>query len=63
MSNSTEKFTIGCPRCGKRYVVAPAAIGRTATCKCGKTFVVAKPEDDLEEEEEGQDYGVSESES
>ena len=61
MSSSTEKFTIACPLCGKRYVVSPTAIGRTATCKCGKTFVVAKPEEDAEEDEEGQDYGVAES--
>ena len=60
MSSSTEKFTVGCPRCGKRYVLTAAAIGKTATCKCGKSFVVAKPEED-EDDDDGQDYGVSES--
>lgn len=57
MSSSTEKFTIGCPMCGKRYVVAPSAIGRKATCKCGKSFVVARPEEDAEEDEEGDSQG------
>ena len=58
MSNSTEKFTVGCPRCAKRYVLTPAAIGRKATCKCGKSFVVARPPED-EEEDDGKDYDVS----
>ncbi len=53
----SENFTVACPRCCKRYVVAPAAIGKKATCKCGKTFVVQVPEDD--EEDEGGDYEMN----
>lgn len=63
MSSSTEKFTIGCPRCAKRYVLTPAAIGRKATCKCGKSFVVTRPEEDAEEDEEGDGKGYDVSES
>jgi hypothetical protein len=58
MPEPAENFTVACPRCCKRYVVSPAAIGKKATCKCGKQFVVAVPEEDLEEEGGG-DYGVS----
>ncbi len=58
MPQPAENFTVACPRCCKRYVVSPATIGKTATCKCGKTFIVAVPEEDLEEESGG-DYGVA----
>ena len=58
MPEPAENFTVACPRCCKRYVVSPAAIGKKATCKCGKQFVVAVPEEDVEEEGGG-DYGVS----
>lgn len=57
MANLVEKFTVSCPLCSKRYVVTTAAIGKRATCKCGKQFVVAKPPEDAEEDEEdGGDY-------
>jgi hypothetical protein len=58
MPQPTENFTVACPRCGKRYVVPPSAIGKTATCKCSKQFVVAVPEEDIDDEDGG-DYGVS----
>jgi len=62
MPSPQERFTVGCPKCGKRYVLTAAAIGKKATCKCGRSFIVEKPAEDLEEEEEelGGDYGVAE---
>ena len=61
MSDLAERFTVSCPKCTKRYVLTAAAIGKRATCKCGNTFVVQKPEEDLEaEEEDGGDYGIKE---
>lgn len=63
MSDPAERFTVACPRCSKRYVVTVAVLGKKATCKCGRSFLIEKPPEDLEEEEEqeGGDYGVSES--
>jgi len=59
MPVSEERFTVGCPKCCKRYVVTTSAIGKKATCKCGKTFIVAKPAEDEEEDEEGGTYDVA----
>lgn len=58
MPASEERFTVGCPRCGKRYVLTSSAIGKKATCKCGKSFTVAKPPED--EDDEGGTYDIAE---
>lgn len=57
MPDAEDRFTVACPKCGKRYVLTAAAIGKKATCKCGKSFVVQKPEEDLDDE--GGDYDVA----
>lgn len=59
MRSAEENFTMGCPKCGKRYVFPPDVIGRTANCKCGRSFKIEIPADDLEEDEEEGDYGVA----
>ncbi len=56
MSETVERFTVGCPKCGKRYVLTTAAIGKKATCQCGRSFTVEKPPED--EEDEGGDYEI-----
>jgi len=57
MTDPVERFTVGCPRCSKRYVVTSQAIGKKATCKCGKSFAVEKPPED--EDDEGGLYDVA----
>ena len=57
MADPEDRFTVGCPKCGKRYVLTAKAIGKKATCKCGRSFIVQKPPED--EEDEGGDYGVA----
>ena len=57
MSSPEERFTVGCPRCGKRYVVTPSAIGKKATCKCGRSFLVEKPPED-EDDDDGAIYDI-----
>jgi hypothetical protein len=60
MPASQERFTVGCPKCCKRYVVTSAAIGKKATCKCGRSFIVERPPEDQEEDEEdGGTYDVA----
>jgi hypothetical protein len=59
MPDSEERFTVGCPKCNKRYVLTTSAIGKKATCKCGRTFIVAKPPEDEEDEDDGGTYGVA----
>ncbi len=54
-----ERFTVGCPKCGKRYVLTSSAIGKKATCKCGRSFIVEKPPEDEEDEDEGGVYDVA----
>ncbi len=59
MPDAVERFTVGCPKCGKRYVVTSEAIGRKAKCKCGRSFIVEKPPED-EEDDDGTIYGTAE---
>ena len=60
MPASEERFTVACPKCCKRYVVTSSTIGKKATCKCGRSFIVEKPPEDREEEEEdGGTYDVA----
>jgi hypothetical protein len=59
MPDPNERFTVGCPKCAKRYVLTVKDLGKKATCKCGGTFTVRKPEEDEEEEEEAGDYRVA----
>lgn len=58
MPDPIERFTVACPRCAKRYVVTSDAIGKKATCKCGRSFVVQKPPED-EEDDNGSVYDVA----
>jgi hypothetical protein len=58
MTQPAENFTVACPRCSKRYVVPRSAVGKKATCKCGRQFIVEIPEDDLDDEDGG-DYGTT----
>ena len=59
MPEQEERFTVGCPKCGKRYVLTSAAIGKKATCKCGRSFIVEKPPEDEDEEDDGGTYDVA----
>jgi transcription elongation factor Elf1 len=59
MSDPEERFTVACPKCNKRYVVTVSVIGKKATCKCGRSFLIEKPPEDLEDE--GGEYGMAES--
>jgi predicted nucleic acid-binding Zn-ribbon protein len=53
MPEAEERFTVGCPKCGKRYVLTYSAIGKKATCKCGRSFIVEKPPEDEDDEDDG----------
>lgn len=38
MSEAVGKVAVACPRCGKRYLVAPASAGKRGRCACGVEF-------------------------
>jgi hypothetical protein len=59
MSVSEERFTVGCPKCAKRYVVTTSAIGKKATCKCGRSFIVEKPREDEDDDDDDTPYDIA----
>ena len=58
MPEPEERFTVGCPKCSKRYVLTSAAIGKKATCKCGRSFIVERPPEN-EDDDDGGAYDVA----
>jgi hypothetical protein len=59
MPEPEERFTVGCPKCNKRYVLTSAAIGKKATCKCGRSFIVERPPENDDDDDDGGAYDVA----